>query len=394
MKFKIKRDFFFDLYEAQKIPEPFLNIAFFKSNHSNSLKQLHFKEFINNKFYSIKSVPEYFKVDYNRHFYSALKIPQYHKGYSILLDKSFNTIDEYLKLQFKSKAKTIRRYVRRLEASYDITYKMYYGKISEVEYDYLFGVLKNMLKVRFEEKKEINERLLEWQRLHNFFLKLILSKKASIYVIYDAKIPIAISLNYNFDKLLFSSISSYDINYSKFGLGHIDIYKQLEWCLNNEYDLYEMGRGDWDYKRRWSNFIYHLDHYVVIPNKTNRVVRMLAKKEFLLIGFYEFLRSKKINIVYNNFKKLCNNVFRFKKTELNKYMFYPLENLNIIKNVKEVNLLDKKNEHLIRPLNDFLYTFNEHKNHATIHQFINKKNEYILKGLNNNQKLIFDKIHK
>src|SRR5690606_41905928 len=65
------------------------------------------------------------------------------------------------------------------------------------------------------------------------YTTLFRSKRASFFVIYDGDHPIEISLNYHLNDVLFSSISSFDIDYAKFGLGHIEIHKQLEWCLEH-----------------------------------------------------------------------------------------------------------------------------------------------------------------
>jgi hypothetical protein len=387
MSLKENRDFFFDLYESQIIPECLDGIAHINNPDFNLLTNINSDKVLNTKvFYSIKSVPKYLITNYNAS-YKIYKIAQFHKGYSIQIDDDLASVDAYLKLQFRSKAREIRRYVKRLETCYDIEYKMHHGTISKKEYDTLFETLRVMLDARFKQKKEINDRLSEWERLFNMFYSLINEKKASIFVIYEAGTPISISLNYIFGKFYFNAIASYNLDYSKFGLGNVIIYKQLEWCINNEFDLYEMGRGDYDYKRRWSNQIYDLEHFMLVPINSNFISIILYKTEIYKIQLFEFLRSKKWNLLYNKIKNRMH--FLNHSHVVNDFQVCVFENLDLLKNMKLISGEDDDYLKLKKLINDFLFSNSLHKDKVKVYKNIDE-NYFVIVGNNKANKIIYN----
>lgn len=214
---------------------------------------------------SLRLVPDYLAL--NSHLKNKILkvVPQYNWGYSIDL-RGFSSIDDYLESQFRSKPRSIvRRYVRRLESCFPIRYALYHGEVDQETYHGIFTALHTMIRARFGHKKETHKELWRWNELQDRTYHQILKRQASLFVIYDGEKPIEISLNYHVGPVLFSSISSHDMDYAKFGLGHVEIYKQLEWCLNNGYSLFEMGVGGMDYKRKWSNHIYRFAHWIIFP---------------------------------------------------------------------------------------------------------------------------------
>ena len=242
---------------------------------------------------SVRLIPDYYKLN-------ALKdhvvkvVPQYNWGYSIDL-RGFSTIDDYLESQYKSKTRSIiRRYVRRLETCFPISYTLYHGEMEYETYEKVFQALHGMIRARFGQKKETHKELWRWEELQKATFHQILEKQASLFVIYDGEKPIEISLNYHAGPVMFSSVSSYDMDYAKFGLGHVEIYKQLEWCLSNGYTLFEMGVGGMDYKRKWSNYIYQFSHWILIPKKS-LLATLVGKLEHGKIILKEYLKSKKLN---------------------------------------------------------------------------------------------------
>ncbi|WP_203258678.1 GNAT family N-acetyltransferase [Hyunsoonleella ulvae] len=242
-------------------------------------------------YYSLPLVPEYFNLSLRDEKFLIKKIPQYNWGYSILLNE-FKSADDYILKQFKSKKRSIiKRYVNRLEECLNIDYKFYHGDINHVEYLFLMDNLHRMITNRFNQLNETHKNLSEWNYLKKSTFAKILSKDASLFVIFNNDEPIEISLNYHYDKILFSYVSSFDIDYTKFGLGHVEIYKQIEWCIENGYKLFEMGVGGTDYKRRWSNNIYQYYHYLVYSEKQTFFMHCVYIKYLIK----EFLKSKKIN---------------------------------------------------------------------------------------------------
>ncbi len=246
-------------------------------------------------------VPDYLKTKLKNEDELQLKIFHQQKGYAADLS-NFQDVESYLKSQFKNNAKTIRRYVNRLESCFDIEYKLFYGQMDKNEYDQLLQVLRSMIIQRFQQRNEQSKSLMEWERTVALTYPLILNKRASIFVIYESGKPIEIAINYHFKQILFSYISSYDIDYAKFGLGHVEIYKQLEWCLKNNFNRFEMGWGDLDYKRRWSNHIYNFEQHLFYQKKSYPAKIKFKIKE-LTIRAKLYLISKNVHIHVRNLKK-------------------------------------------------------------------------------------------
>ncbi|OEK08538.1 hypothetical protein A8C32_03535 [Flavivirga aquatica] len=355
-----------DIQQLYKSIEYF-NLKVYNNNHNSKT----------NSTYSHKLVPEYFKLKLRDTSFKRKIIPQFNWGYSILLNHS-DSIEDYIQRQFNSKKRNILlRYKKRLETCFNIKYKMFYGEISKAQYRFIMESLRNMIVRRFKERNEAHKNLYEWDYLlENTYLEII-NQNASFFVIYNEDKPIEISLNYHFDKVLFSFISSYDIDYSKFGLGHVEIYKQVEWCANNNYILFEMGVGGMDYKRRWSNNIYRYNHYIVYKTMSTKLKLTLIK-----IQLKEYLKAKKINEIpprinrYLTKKTLKQNLVICSKINT-------IEEINI-NNYKEVNHTSKNYNILKRHINDFLYLTSSHYNTITLYK---KDNSFIIKGINNYQKL-------
>ena len=206
-------------------------------------------------------------------------------GFSVNLS-DFSNVDDYMKFKMSSKGrKNIRSCLRRLETCFNIRYQMYFGEITLSNYQYLFEKLHSFIIHRFEERGDKHEALNHWDILKKNTYSMIHEKKASLFVIYNGDIPIDICLNYHHQNILDNAIVSFDINYSKFRLGYIDILKQLEWCFENGVEIFDMGIGDFDIKRSWSNEIYDFETQIIYNN--SRIT--LKMKAFVIM---QFLKSK------------------------------------------------------------------------------------------------------
>ncbi|MCF7560797.1 GNAT family N-acetyltransferase [Sabulilitoribacter multivorans] len=333
------------------------------------------------KHYSFRLIPEYFKLHLRNPSLKTKVIAQHNWGYSILLNNA-NSMDGFMQKQFNSKKRNIfTRYVKRLESCFNVKYRMFYGKISESDYGFIMQALYNMILARFKERNELHKNLHEWNELHANTYQEIVNKKASLFVIYDEDRPIEISLNYHFDKILFSYISSYDISYSKFGLGHVEIYKQIEWCINNNYILFEMGVGGMDYKRRWSNNIYQFKHYIVYNKPTIKVKLLILKFQLK-----EYLKSKKLNEVS---LRLVGKTKKQVETTNNAECKEITKKENTIKtDFSEIEFTNKTYNFLNKYVHDFLYTTENHKSDLKVFKKSNQ-NTFMLEGKGHYQIISF-----
>lgn len=326
-------------------------------------------------------IPDFFEIEIDMDHVGRYVIPQHNWGYAIRLN--VDTVDDYLNNQFKSKYRSIiRRYVKRLESCFQIEYKLFYGEISEEQYHFLMNCIHQMILRRFKQRREQHKALKDWKEIYNDSLSMILQKKASLFVIYDGENPIEISLNYHFDKILFSSISSYDIDYAKFGLGHVEIYKQLEWCINNDYEIFEMGVGGTNYKRRWSNFIYRFQNHVTYVKSSSKQ-RFQAFFLRSLVGFIEYLKSLGINeLLYTTVNRISQLV-KTRETYLNNNPVPQTETTlvdHLPENAVAIPVNFSKYPFLKKPICDYLYTNVEHKCHLKLYKVDELKNTFYIKG--------------
>jgi hypothetical protein len=337
--------------------------------------------------YSMSLVPSYFKLRTSDTNVKHQIIPQENWGYAIHLN-SESTIDSYLENQFKYKYRSIiRRFVNRLEASFNINYTLYYGEISEEKYHFLMDALERMIQNRFAERNEKHKDIAQWLSYKKTSFAKIKNKQASLFVIYNENEPIEISLNYHFDKILFSAMSSYDIDYSKFGLGHIEIYKQVDWCAKNKYVLFEMGVGGMDYKRRWSNAIYRFQHHIIF-SKSHGVTRFLGMLETKKIQLKEYLKANKLNEILPKIRRK----FHKEKDSKCPIKVGTIENRNntmINQSSNEINIDDQAFNFLKRYKYDFLYTTLEKSSEVKIFQL--SLNEFLIQGIKKQQGLHFSK---
>ena len=380
-----KNNFLLEIFEnEQGIPQYFDNITYNKNGEP--LFKSDIKDFqYDHRLYHTSYIPDYLKTKLNNENKLILKKFGLSKGYCIDLSE-FENVEHYLKFQFKKNAKTIRRYVNRLESCFNIEYKLFYGHISKIEYDNLLMNLRSMIVQRFKQRNEASKSLKEWNRTVTLTYPLILEKRASIFVIYNNGIPIEIAINYHYKRILFSYISSYDIDYAKFGLGHVEIYKQLEWCIANNFHRFEMGWGDLDYKRRWSNDIYNFEQHLFTRNKSLVGYSLFKIKEFA-IRLKLFLISKNVHVHLRNLKRSIKNNQRLDGPSQS-YEILPIEDLSAEMESKKIDYELENHTFLRKIVNDFLYRTTEHLSNIEVFE-VNKNKVYIIKGSKHAQKVIF-----
>ena len=111
--------------------------------------------------------------------------------------------------------------------------------------------------------------------------------------------------------MLFSYIQTFDVNYSRFNLGDIDILNHIEWCIQNKVTIIDLSKGDFAFKRKWCNHIYDFDYHIFYDSKSF-ISTFTAHITVLKLKLKQFLRSKNIGKVYQYdkvlFKRDAKNV--------------------------------------------------------------------------------------
>ncbi|XMO86129.1 GNAT family N-acetyltransferase [Algibacter sp. AS12] len=310
----------------------------------------------------IEFVPPFFKLKFNasKGRLSSFKYT-YFKGFMCDLSTS-KTLEDYMSTQLgKKKKKVVLSRLRRLETCFNIEYKTFYGDISDEECDDLMDAFKTMIIKRFDQRGDIHSSLKAWDFYKEEAANLIRKKKACLFVIYNDNKPISISLNFLCNDIFESAISSYEIDYAKFGLGNIIVLKKIEWCLANGYNIFNMRYGDYPYKRVWCNTVFLYDSYVVYKKSIGKLIRafvvlkknqaityaILNKDKFkALAGFRNKLKGDiKSNNNEEHVNQLKGPVFR----ELNDY------NEADYKNLTPVDIKGEEFTFLRKPIFDLQY---------------------------------------
>ena len=328
----------------------------------------------------IYDVPTYFNLSDSVHNgVKQHKIKQY-PGFFIDL-KPLGNLDEYMAKTFKKSSRyKLKKYKRKLETCFDIHYKMFRGEISKEEYDELFDSFYKLLKKRFDDKQITNNNLekKEWDFYYEVAYPMILEDKAGLFVIYNGRQPIGVTLCYFSDSTVFDAITVFDIDYSKFHLGSVTIMKLVEWSIEQNLRIFDFSKGYFDYKKRWSSTAYDFEYRIIYDSKSPKAKFMawIIKKYF---GAKQFLRDKKVNEKLYKFTFLLRRKRNPKKTKL-PYRFFEIAKEYQKGELVEVDWDINDYSFLKVAIFDFLYLNNENFENVTLHQCLKDQSVYYLSG--------------
>ncbi|UKM63940.2 GNAT family N-acetyltransferase [Flavobacteriaceae bacterium GSB9] len=351
-------DFYALITEHSKIPAAYRTLSFMSGEVIYNSEGEGLEE--TNQATSIKLFPLYL----NPRFISDKtlvinKVPQKKiTGYAIDI-KDTNNIENFLAQEYsKSFRSNIRRLKKRLETCFTISYRMFFGSISQNDYNDYMNELHRMLTIRFGQRNENNDILNNWDFYFNTTFELVNSKKASIFVIYENNIPIYICINHHFNNILFVSIPSYDIDYSKFALGNISIYKLLEWAIDHNYSMIDMAYGTLEYKRRWSNLIYDFEHHILF-DKNQWKQRIFSALEIKKIQLKNILKHYNIDDIV---KKIKSRRRRQNSPDITHQVYYNIEELHNFStdNISVVDIYKSHQPGLKQMVFEFLYAQKAH----------------------------------
>lgn len=381
---RIKNNFYSDLFEKEDVSNTIKRLEL--KTDGSVIYQSNENTLVDSKIHSQILAPDYLKVILTPQLNSRKVFQK--KGYGVNV-KSISNIDDYLKenagTNFK---KNTLRTLKRLENCFSINYKMYHGTIEINTYSSLMDTLLSMIQNRFQERKGRNRVVEDWDYYKSICYDLINSKSASLFVIYNDDEPIEISLNFHQGNIMYSAISSYNLDYHKFSLGNVEIYRQLEWCLKNNISFFDMGYGNFDYKIKWSNLAYNFNT-LIISKSDNFFLKLYYVYLKTKYRFINYLIEKEVMDTVRNllstFKPQKNN-----KAELDQYKFEDC-NTPINKDLKPIKISNVQYSFLQKPLNEFLYASAEHISQVKIFEMVNTENTFVFQSSKKNAKLIFKK---
>lgn len=338
--------------------------------------------------YEILDVPNYIEIQVSKENPKLKQIKlQTLKGYLVEANK-YNTIEEYLENNFGSKSRSnLRRYKNRLEKCFNIQYACYYGNIPKEIYNNLFIALKQLLIRRFEEKKESNYELQHFEEYHSIIYDLILKKEASLYVIYHDKKPISIRINMFKENLGHYIMSCYDIDYSKFHLGSVDMLKNIEWCIGNEMVTYDLLKGYDYYKKDWKTTSFNFyNHIIYDSNSVLSTLYAFVKKIKTKITYKVYYILKAIHFI-SHYKKVKQFLYELshKPTAQKKIVYNKVDSFNEVIEKKQIDFEnDSSYSFLKKPLYDVLFTSQEQYKDILIYLNLEDKNHFLVCGKRNN----------
>lgn len=376
-------NFYSDIFEKNMIPSVYEKIKLKGENETFYKPQK--KILPASKIYSFEFVPDYLELKVNEEFV-YLKIFQKY-GYAINLS-NYSSAEDYIKAKFKtSLRKNFNRIKNKLESCYNIRYSVFYGDINNEQYNSLMKFLYIMLEKRFQERNDRNRVIENWEYYVNNSLNLINTKKASLFVIYSDKTPIAITLNYHHEKIMYSAIASYDLDFSKFSLGSNIIYKLVEWAFLNNYKLIDLGYGDFSHKQMWCNSIYNFENNIVYSNNIwygkLYAVYIRYKNQFI-----NYLIAKRVNTLFKKCKDFFKNPEKLKSLSFKTNEISHLSN-DEIKKLNPINLNNTEYLFLKKPINDFIYSSNNHVNNISVFNTSADKNIFFIRGEKRSTKLTY-----
>ena len=373
--------FSFDFFQKQHI-NSFYNKLFNYTN-KEKVKNKNFKSegAIGNVIHEIKFIPSYFRLE------TPFISPEYKfiayqrvKNFRINL-VGVSNVEDYLENQMGPKSRSqIRRRIHRLEACFNIKYTFYYGHITKDKYDFLFNELESLIDRRFNQRENTYSLKHKWDFIKKDTYQLILEKKASLFVIYDEKKPIDICLNYHFKNIVQHLIRSYDIDYSKFWVGQIDIFKQIDWCILNNFKIFDFMWGELVYKTRWCNEISLFEHHFIFKN--DNPLKLLFVKT--MINLYMISDHVKQKNIYKGFIK-AKLKFTLKpkrklKVKESVIAFENIAKMPSIDDITEININNESYKFLRKTVYDFQYLNFENSTTILVYKINNKSDLYIIKG--------------
>lgn len=309
----------------------------------------------------------------------------------------YKDLDAFLRAKLSPKRiSRLKAYKRTLERVFPITYQYYYGSISDKAYDLLMDSLKGMITKRFREKKMEHLALNEWEGFKANGKKLIQEKKGALIVIMHDDRPIHISFNYVWEKVVFGFVRGFDVDYSKFYLGYIDILIQLEWCFSQNFHIYDLLRENLEYKLRFADHTYLYRSHIVFPKQP------IFKWTTPLLHWLSL--SLTFDVYYPALSKL-RNLYHWmpllpKRPEQRANVQYYFEEVsesersNLTEDAMEpVNLEQETTNFLKRATYHFLYTTKDTLEDISVYRDLKNPHIFIIKGRKVMKKIVLRPTH-
>jgi hypothetical protein len=227
---------------------------------------------LGNKVVLIYDLPTYFELGNplpKLPSFRGTAVKQY-PGYLIDLEQ-YKDLPDFLQRTFSRGSRNkLKKYKRKFETAFDVTYVNYTGKLDKGQHEALFESFKNLLVKRFDEKGISNNNLEagEWNFFKEAAFEMMKEEMAGLFVVYNKDKPVAITLNFYSDTIVFDTITVFDTSYAKFHPGAVSLMGLLEWCFQNNFKILDFSKGYFDYKKQWGTREYDFEYHIYYNPKS------------------------------------------------------------------------------------------------------------------------------
>jgi hypothetical protein len=192
------------------------------------------------------------------------------------------------------------------------------------------------------------------------------------------------------DKSVINAITVFDIDYSIFHVGSVAIWKQLEWCLESNYRIFNFSKGHFEYKAQWATNKYQFEHHIVY-NKKSFASTTIAWYLFAYQSTKQFFRKINLNVVYNKIRFRTNHL-NFSQNPGEKYITQKMIEILPDKPLTKIDRNDAAHFFIKKPLNSFIYLNQDHVKDIDIFLEVNtNKKIYYFKGKNVIERICYSK---
>lgn len=343
-----------------------------------------------NKVFLIYDIPEFFNVPNLDPSKTDLRCKSIYQYDGFLLDfENYKTSQDYIKSRISSK--NIRGYKsrkRRLEDCFNISYKFHSNDLDRSSFEILFKQFHGLLTKRFADKQFNYHHLRsdKWAFYREYVFEMLQKKQATLFVIYNDDIPIAITLNINSDTVVFVSITVFDTDYYKFNIGKISIIKIIEWCYENNMKIADFSKGYFDFKEEWGNVQYHFDYHILYDSKS-LFAKTIAWKLGVFFKFKRYLREKNVNILYR--RLLFQLKSRRDRLYNSKIKIETIDNFQLDQSFTKIDLNDYKSDFYRKFVYSFLFANPEPIENIKVYKKING-DTLIINGAEKSQRIILN----
>ncbi|WP_251795481.1 GNAT family N-acetyltransferase [Arenibacter sp. N53] len=321
-------------------------------------------------------------------YLKLIKVPQY-KGYLTNLS-GYKNFDDYFSQHYSTKSRSnIRKWDRRLGENFKIRFKVFYGTIELQEYNYIFDNLLILIQKRWNDLGMENDILRDHVYYRELCYNMIIDKTGSMNVVYANEEIVALSFCFSSKKELFFAITTFDIDFRKYNLGHLLIMYIMKWCFENEFEIFDYSKGTYEYKTRWSNRTYAFEHHILYDRTT--VVSLLVGNS---LGFFykmkQFLRDKNINLLYSRIKYWVHTLKLNPKKEP-KILIKDLDSADdVITKSKRVYKGSDDYFKLKPIICDIIFTFTQPFDTVKAYKVNEEKNKFVLVGDDFIKEVVFE----